>query len=268
MLAKPALHELQKQFMDALFDVAAPGPTARVAGNGLTSEARLRIYRHSCNEIQTAALRTSYPAVLTLVGEDWFDQTARGYRRAYPSDSGNLQKFGTHFGDYLETLPACRSIPYLSDVARLEWLRQQTILAAEAEPMTSEIFAECLRDSDGSSLRIVFHPSVHWLNSRHRVLTIWRFAMQPSPEQLTLDGEGENVALWREDGKVAMVAPDPASFTCMTALAQNQSLCDAYAEAAVLDADFDFAQCMENLLQHGLVASIRPFAVTCGKTQS
>ena len=257
-----SLRELQNQFLAALYDAAASGPVGSIAGNGLAPEARLGIYRHSFNETQTAALRIGYPAVLALVGEAWFDQTARSYRRAHPSDSGNLQGFGARLADYLETLPACRNLAYLPDVARLEWLRQQTILAAESKSITSDIFAQSLKSTD-ESLRITLHPSLHLLGSQHAILTIWRFATQPSPEKLTLDGDGENVLLWREDGKVVMAALDPASFACIATLAQGHSLQEAYADAAGFDPDFDLAMCVESLLQRGLIAGIRPFAVSC-----
>lgn len=259
MPTRPSLYELQKRFMAALFDAKAPGPTAWVERNGLSAEARLRIYRRSGKEIHAAALRTSYPAVLALVGKEWFDQTAAGYRSAYPPDSGNLQQFGSCLGDYLETLPACRDLPYLPDVARLEWLRQQTILAVEPGPIAAEALIEGLKNADDAA-RIALHPSVHWLGSRHRILTIWGFAMQPSSEQLKLDGVGENVVLWREGDAVAMAAPDPASFACITALALGRPLRDACADATALDTSFDLALCIGSLLQHGLMTGIRTVA--------
>lgn len=99
MHAAPALPELQRQFLAALYDVGVPGPVSAIDGHGLEPDARLRIYRKSGAAIHTGALRTSYPAVLALVGEDFFDQTALGYRRARPSRSGNLQIFGDGLAD-------------------------------------------------------------------------------------------------------------------------------------------------------------------------
>lgn len=251
------LNELQRQFMAALYDAAAPGPTASIAGDGLTPDARLRVYRRSCNEMQAAALRASYPAVLALVGEEWFDQTARDYRRVHPSRSGNLQRYGAHLADYLESLPACRSLPYLPDVARLEWLRQQAILAGESRTITPGAFVEGLPNA-GERPGIRLHPSVHFIGSRHPILTIWRYAMQPSQESLTLSGDGENVMLWREGAQVAMTALDPASFVCAMTLAEGHTLRRACNAAMVLDADFDLAQFVESLLRCRVIVEPAP----------
>lgn len=264
MSTESSLFELQTSFMSTLYDEAAPGPVAFIKGNGLAADDRLRIYRHSGNETQIAALRTSYPAVLALVGEAWFDQAACAYRRVHLSRFGNLQQFGARFADYLETLPTHRTLPYLADVARLEWLRQKTILAAESEPMNFDAFTEN-PPFDAEALRLVLHPSVHFLASRHEVLTIWRFAQRPDSEQLSLDGRGENVMLWREEDEVAMASLDPATFACVAALGQGASLCQAHAEAAALDVDFDLASCLASLIGNGLIIGVEPFPMVATK---
>lgn len=260
MHAAPSLPELQRQFMAALYDPKAPGPLARIAGNGLAPAARLRIYRHSCNETQTAALRTTYPAVLALVGDAFFNQMARGYRRAHPSHSGNLQLFGDALAGYVETLPGCRSLPYLPDVARLEWLRQLTILAPDAAPIGPDALAAAIRGA-GDSLRLVLHPSLHVLESGHPLLTLWNYALHPDDEKLVLDEVGECVALWREDAEVAMGALDPASFACIAALAQEASLGAALRAATAIDPDFELDTCLESIGEHGLIVGFRPYAM-------
>lgn len=267
MRAAPSLHELQQQFMAALYDPAAPGPLHAIAGHGLAPAARMRIYRRSCNETQTAALRVTYPAVAALVGEAYFEQAARGYRRAYPSRSGNLQAFGDAFAAYLETLPGCRSLPYLPDVARLEWLRQLTILAPESAPLDPEALASAIR-SAGDALRPVTHPSLHLLASRHPALTIWNYALHPIEEKLTLDGAGESVALWREDGEVTMAALDPASSACIDAIMRGAPLGAAHRLATVADPGFELDACLASLVEHGLVIGFRPYAASIAETRT
>lgn len=267
MRAAPSLHKLQQQFMAALYDPAAPGPLDAIAGHGLTPEARMRIYRRSCVETQAAALRVTYPAVAALVGEAYFEQAARGYRRAYPSRSGNLQAFGDALAAYLGTLPGCRSLPYLPDVARLEWLRQLTILAPESAPLDPEALASAIR-SAGDALRPVTHPSLHLLASRYPVLTIWDYALHPGNDELELGEMGESVALWREDGEVAMAALDPASFACIDAIMRAAPLGAAHRLATVVDPGFELDACLASLDEHGLVIGVRPYDASIVETRT
>ncbi|MGH8278234.1 MAG: HvfC/BufC family peptide modification chaperone [Gammaproteobacteria bacterium] len=260
MHAAPALPELQRRFLAALYDESEPGPIEAIAGNGLEPSARLRIYRRSCSETQMGTLRTTYPAILTLVGDKFFDQTAHGYRSHYPSGSGNLQGFGAQFADYLQSLPAARELPYLPDAARLEWQRQQTALAADAEPIPPDVFARVLTDTD-APVRLGLHPSLHWLASRYPVLTIWGYATTPTSERLTLPEHGENVVLWRDKSEVAMAEVNAASLACIEALARGDSLDDAQAAADRVDTNFDLPACVGSLAERGLITTLKHSAL-------
>lgn len=250
MPTAPSLLECQRRFMAALYSPDASGPVEAIAGNGLEPAARLRIYRHSCEGNQVNALRTSYPAVLALVGGAFFDQCARGYRREHASHSGNLQVFGGRFGDYLATVPQARELPYLPDVARLEWLRQRAVLAADAEALPSAAFERALAVRDRT---LTLHPSVQCLASAYAVLTIFRYAMAPGEEGLQLPDTGENVLLWREDGEVAMAALDAASFACIEALARGATLARSNTAARAIDPAFDQPVCLGTFAQRGLI---------------
>lgn len=253
MHAAPSLLECQRRFMAALYAPDEPGPVDAIAGNGLEPATRLRIYRHSSEETQANALRTSYPAVLALVGAAFFDQCARGYRREYASHSGNLQTYGGHFADFLKSLPAMREVPYLPDVARLEWLRQRTVLAADADALPAGSFKSALMLPEGT---FTLHPSVQRLASRHAALTIFRYALEPGDENLQLPDAGENVLLWREDGGVAMAALDAASFACIEAFALHQTIAHANAAARTIDPAFDLSACTGSLAERGLIVGL------------
>ncbi len=247
----PALPELQRRFLDALYDDGDAGPIEEIVGNGLGPPARLRIYRHSCNEIQTAALRAAYPAVLALVGPAFFEQTAHGYRQAHPSASGNLQGFGAAFADYLATLPSLAEYPYLPDVARLEWRRQLAVLAADADA----VGAEGRAGMAGAALqrqRVRLHPSVQLLRSRYAVMTLWRWCLAPSANPPSID-QGEQVLLWRDGAEVAMAALAPATFRCLEVLAGGDDLGTARAAACAVDSEFRVESCVGDLLAQGLI---------------
>lgn len=257
MLAVPTLLELQRRFIAALYGAGDTGLAGTIADNGLESNARLRIYRRSGIQIHTEALRETYPAVLALVGEAFFDQAATRYRGLYPSRSGNLQVFGAHFGDFLDTLPELRELPYLGDVARLEWQRQAVVLAGEAEPLSPDAFDRALAKVEGA-VRIALHPSVRLLTSPHPILSVWRYTQQPTAGRLTLAETGDHILLWRSDGQVAMALIDVASHACIAALAHGLTLDAAHAAACACDVAFDLAACIASVVTQGLVIAITP----------
>lgn len=256
MQVAPSLLECQRRFLAAIYYPEAPVPADVIFGHGLEPAARLRIYRHSSEQIHTAALRTTYPVVLALVGEPFFEQAALRYHRAYPFVSGNLQAFGEYFGDLLEDMTESRALAYLPDVARLEWQRQLAALAPAADSSLPPAFGATPAESNGWAC-MALHPSVRTFASPFSVLTIWLYAMQPTSEDLTLPEAGEHVVVWRSpDGQVAMTALDPASFAAIDTLVHGRALCDALAAARACDPEFELNACMESLAMNGLLTTV------------
>lgn len=250
MPAVPTLLELQRGFADAMLDRGGGGDVAQwVVGAGLTPAARLQVYCNAIASTQIETLRTTYPAVRALVGEAFFEAAATRYRLRHPSTHGNLQAFGDAFAAFLATMPEAAALTYLPDVAQLEWLRQQSALAAEASPLDPATLDETI------SLPMRLHPSLRLLTSAHPVLTIWRYTNAPEGERLQLDGHGEQVALWRDGSEVAMADLDPASFACIAALIDERDLVVAHAAALASDGKFDLVACLHTLLAHRLVVA-------------
>lgn len=252
MPAAPRLRELQQGFAAAVLG-RDDGVAAWVGGAGLEPAARLRIYEHAIAATLTAALRDTYPGVLALVGEEFFDAVAARYRRQHPSTSGNLQHFGAALADFLTGMPEAATLQYLPDVARLEWCRQLTALAADATTVDALRCAE-VAVAAPESLHLRLHPSVHMLRSAHAVLSLWQWCQAPGEAAPRAD-VGEHVLLWREDGDVAMAALAPATFRCIEMLADGHGVVTAWTSARDVDPAFDLESCLRDLLGHGLVVA-------------
>lgn len=253
MPAAPRLHELQQGFADAVLG-RGDAVTAWVDGAGLAPSARLGIYRHAVAATFTATLRDSYPTVHALVGEAFFDMLAERYRQQHPPTCGNLQQFGGALADFMASMAEVQALPYLPDVARLDWLRQCAALAPDAAPVDRAMSAAAATLAP-DRLRMTLHPSLQRLRSDHAVLTIWHWCQAQDGNALRLDGSGEYVLLWRDGGEVAMAAVDPATFGCIEMLAQGGTVASAYREAGQVDNDFDLEPCLRDLLAQGLIVA-------------
>lgn len=253
MNALPSLLELQHGVADTLF---GRGNAAErwIQGAGLAPAARLQIYANAVANTQVEALRTCFPAILALVGEGFFDAATARFRIAHPSTSGNLQEFGGNFGDFLADMPEARPLDYLADVARLEWLRQSSALAADGARLDGAALMAALA-TDPERLWLSLHPSVQLLSSRHSVQTIWRFALAPTADGLQLHGDGEHVVVWRVGQEVAVATLHPASFALLRALADGLDIDAAHRLAVASDADFDLAACLHSFIAQDIFSN-------------
>ena len=252
MNAAPSLPELQRRFADALLGTADDVPSEWIAANGLNPQARVQIYRNLVLNNHAAALRAAYPAVLKLVDEDFFEVAAARYLRDRGSGSGNLQDYGAQFPAFLAQMPEAANLAYLPDIARLEWARQESYLAADAAQLNPAMLADMPED-DLANLKLALHPSVRLVVSDHPIWDIWMFCHQSTAEHLDLAAEGQSVLIWRDGHQLAMQPMDRGQWAFIAALLAGETLAAAQAAALTAEASFNLVVCLHWLLQTRLI---------------
>ncbi len=247
----PSLRELQRDFADALIEGEAPGLVPWIAARGIDPHARLRIYRHAGYAIHVDALEAVFPAVRALVGEDSFDGLATRYTARHGSTSGNLQHFGCEFADFLAAQPELEGYAWLPHVAHLEWLRQESLLAAQATASPASVWLEALQQAGAGALYAHLQPHVRYLQAPLPVLDVWQWTRHPQQAAPDLQGPAQHVLLWRHDTRVEMQAVSASSGAFLAAVLAGRDLADALpGGAGVLET------CIAPLIEHGLLARI------------
>jgi len=70
------------------------------------------------------SLRESYPALAHIMGDTTFAALVERYLAHVPADETNLNFVGSALPDFAADDPLARDLPFLSDLARLEWAVQ------------------------------------------------------------------------------------------------------------------------------------------------
>src|SRR5829696_7581086 len=135
------LRTFQRRFSQALLDRARATPPGIRSVGGWPAERRFSVYRNNVFVSLTEALVTRFPVCHALVGDEFFRAMARGFIELSPPRSPVLMTYGDDFGDFIETFPPARSVPYLGDVARLEAALTLAYHAADATPLTADELA-------------------------------------------------------------------------------------------------------------------------------
>lgn len=168
------LAELQRAFVAALLEGDERGVAPQLRADALP---RLAIHRGNLRANQRDALAATYPVVRRLVGDAFFGALAHRYAARWPSRSGDLHAFGAALAGFLAADPRARGLPYLPDVARLEWACHESLHAADAPPIDALALARVEPRRQGA-VRLRLDPSVRAVESAHPVVSIWE-ANQP-----------------------------------------------------------------------------------------
>jgi hypothetical protein len=226
------LADAQAALLDALLQPQPPQAGAPWDATGLG------VYRANAHAHAERTLAGTCPVVHALLGDGAFHALARALWHRHPPLSGDLGEWGEALADFIAAEPDLDELPYLSDVARLEWALHQAARAPEARPDPAS-FAR-LQTDDPDQL----HPRAaagSWvLASPWPVLSIVDAHLHGEPgfdtvAQSLRDGVQEAVRVWRHAGRVHAAAIDAPTARFEARLLAGHSLGHALAEAPLDD---------------------------------
>lgn len=248
----------QACFSSALLDPEMVCPSGLRVWNGSDPARRFAVYRNNVIVSLIDALSDSYPVVQALVGDAFFRAMAREFVRNSPPRSPVLAWYGAGFADFVAGFPPAAGVPYLADVARLEWLRVEALHAADAEGAADEDLAVLLSDAGRlADARFRLHPSVRVLWSPHPVVSLWAAHQHddPSDALAALNPEdGEAALLMRPALGVEIIPIEPGAADFIGHLGAGISL----AEALAASRPFDLPAALGLLLREHLLVGVLP----------
>ncbi|MGE0745516.1 MAG: putative DNA-binding domain-containing protein [Rhodospirillales bacterium] len=241
---EPSLAALQRGLAAAILerrDVASTGLAAGWA-------CRLDVHRNNVYASLTEALRARFPVIERLVGAEFFAATARAFIAALPPRTPVLLEYGGGFPAFLADFAPTRPYPYLPDVARLEWLRNEAFHAADAAPLDPAGLAAVPPDRAGG-LRFAPHPAARAFASPYPAVSIWDTNTHDTTVR-AIAADGEEAVVVRPDDIVRIVSVPPGGAALLQALSAGGTLSDAAAAAPGID----LATALGVLLQAGAFA--------------
>ncbi len=160
------LTSLQRSMQDAIRGAGEPPP---LAGDGRGLEA----YRYAWRARMHEALRSNYPVLHRVLGDEDFAAIADRYLAAEPSTFRSIRWFGHRLDAHLRADPDSLPHPAVADMARFEWAVCEAFDGPDVVPMAAEALA-ALAPEAWPALRLGLHPTCRMLDLEWAVAPIWR----------------------------------------------------------------------------------------------
>jgi hypothetical protein len=228
---------------DVVMASAQRGLAAYVAHAGATAE---------------RALVAAFPTVRALVGEETFGLMARAFWHQHPPVKGDLGWCGEALPIFIAHDPQLADVPYLSDVARLDWALMRAETAPDVAVDLSSFHA--LSEADPQDLGCVLSSGVALIESAWPIVTLWHGHQQTSSTlglgpamQALQDQLAQTAWVWRSGWKAQVRAVSGSEVLFLQALLQGASLSQALGQAGD---GFDFAACLQQGIQQGWWAAV------------
>lgn len=199
----------------------------------------LAAYRGNAGAAAARALEAAFPTVQQLIGDEAFGPVARALWRQHPPRRGDLAQWGAELPAFVAADPQLADVPYLADVACVDWAVHVAGTAADAtlDPAALNRLAE----HDAGALQLRLAPGAALIESPFPVAALWwahrsegdhRFA---AARAALAAGEGEAAFVWRQGWRPVVEALDASTADFIRAVLRGASLAEALDAAPALD---------------------------------
>ncbi|HWK94956.1 MAG TPA: DNA-binding domain-containing protein [Pseudolabrys sp.] len=255
--------QTQDQFAGALLDAERVLPRTVSSHTARTPHKRFAVYRNNVIVGLSEAMRAQFPATEKIVGTEFFAALAQVYVSSEPPRSPVMMNYGERFPGFIERFEPAAEIPYLADVARLEFARTQAYHAADAAPLDADAWQHVEADTL-ADLRVILHPSLRIVRSAFPVVTIWSMnsgGMEPASIE---DCGPEDAVIARPRGVVEVRQLPPGGATFLNALTAGTTLGKAATAASNADVAFDLPVNLAGLIGGELATALLPSSTMKG----
>lgn len=248
----------QDEFAQGLESRLQVPPNSMFDGEPRARQAGWQVYLNNVTHSLTSALGDTFPVCKELVGEEFFAFAAHTFLLEGLPTSPALLGFGGAFPDFLERFEPTGSLPWLSDVARLEFCWLKSYHAEDKVGLSAKTLAETPPDIISNS-HLTLDPSVHFLHSHYPVCEIWHAHQTPGADLARIDlTKPECALILRHQGVINIMSISPAMTTFLEALSDNVPLIQADTLAHKAGKNFDLQNALNLLLMYDLIIAIKP----------
>ena len=261
-----SIEALQDEFARSLLWRVDGVPAAVAGPQGPAPGKRFNVYRNNVFASLIDCLRARFPVVARPVGDEFFAAMARLFIERHPSAPALLE-YGEELPVFLRTFEPVGGLPYLPDVAQLEWLMAAAYHAPDARAISADalvVLGENVLDAT-----VELHPSCAILTSDYPVFSLWcANTYDEVVRPIDASAGGEAVLIVRPEFEVVLIKIDTSTHAFIAALAAGHALELAVEIASEIDARFDVAAALRLLFSAGAVTGVRPEEYHFDRTQS
>lgn len=246
---------LQTRFADNLADQENKLAVAQFEGSAEQVERRLSLYRGNVLAARQKALAAAYPVSAKIVGEEFFRALTRVYMQDHPSVSGDLNEFGAELAEFLRHFAGVAELPYLPDVAQLEWQVHRAHYAAEHAPLDlAQLMA--VPPAQQVALQFTLRPDCALLYSLYPIERIWTIHQDDyqGKFEVEFDQGPYYILVHRPQWRAQVQSLDAARYALLDALSRGLPLGGALEAALDADPGFDLGHALAWVLEQKLLA--------------
>ena len=243
-----------QQDMAALIlkDIASERLLGSIEKTPLSAKDRLQVHKNNYRLTLSAALIDIYPVLMSFVGHEWLEAALKKFVLEYPPQDACLSGYGGKLADFLKGFEPAAAMPYLVDIARLEWAIYDCQNAKEDKVLSAQEW----HDIAGTGIQnqsLQFVQAHQFISSDYPLLDLWQ-----AGSGLEVDGEidlssgGVRLLVIRPHTEVVLFALKEDEYAFLRSLQKGGSIVAASLAAGWAEESSPLAEAMGRYISDGL----------------
>ena len=247
------LDRLQHNFLDHVVRGNSRQWDDLITSDGrISTQTRLEIYQNNILTNLTEVLKTTYPAIWSLLGEQFSTGIAREYIRQHLPQTGLVDDWGESFPYFIKQHKAGKDVPYIQDIGHIEWLLHQAYCAEDKTPLCPTQL-QTFTEADIPELTFTFHPSFGLFKSTYPLDQIFGLAEGEHTQDVDPDS-GRSYCLVIRQEMPAKFWVDEHLYQFFDCLSKGRTLSQTFDR--IKNPTFDFQNSLTFLLSNGFVTGV------------
>lgn len=213
---------------------------------------RFKIYRNNIIASLSNILLETYPLIKALTGDEFATSLMHLYVLENPPSDACLNNYGKGLDAFIESYNPSKDLPYLPDVARLEWAMNEAYYAPDDRSLSP---GDLQRQSfeNLSDLPLHLRHSIRLIASPWPLESIRLFCLNYHPdsdETLNLQDQGESrLMVYRPRLSVEVISLSHDEYIWLELLSEGENLGTALESVFKVYPSFDFQGYLQKHLQ-------------------
>jgi len=195
------LLEFQKKIIRAVCSRLGANDAAEtlLVTDKMPAEAQLAMYRQGTASGYVGVLKEIYPVIYALVGEAFFYRMMEIFVERHPTLLFNMKHYGEDMVAFLANFQPVSKLPYLPDIARLEWAWHQAAIAPDELGFNFEALGQ-IDANKQTDIIFLLPQSARLIYSQYPIYRIWEVnqADFKGEQTVNLDDGPEVLLVWRD----------------------------------------------------------------------
>jgi len=161
-----------------------------IVSDKVSAADHLQIYQNNYQGTLVEALLEIFPIVSAFVGEVFTRSALKHFIDASAPREACLSRYGEDFAEFLSTYEHASGVPYLGDIAALEWAVHHLMHQDE---------------NDAAAHNIAVNENAVFIVSDYPLLNLWMVGSgQLMPEAVHIDQGGQTVCVLLDDAQIQL----------------------------------------------------------------